>query len=638
MINLRVGCALLMATGLVLLPVSGFAGNSDFSAGTSFGRSNGNVTKAEMEKAGNNIGEYVPEFDRGKAEQQYGGYYGGVKGGGRDMNAPGSEQFNSTEWGKAIQENKRKAPDMPGVSPGDEFLKQGQKAIDNAQNMFDPNMCKSVSFDKITTLKKTCERDLEVAQSCTRTASITGHYENTTVTRTYTVPNSEFSYTYDGNKTVNLRFRAPATGTVLSASVAVHFNDRNMLYDFWWWGANQNSVKGRDNSWSLPGAAGTTLTAGQYSPQGGMLNKNCLSGKQSRCQEYARKTLSWMQGGTQAWMTVTLTMRVTDKKWVPDVVWNESCPFSKSEGALIKSECKVPGGTKTVVVDGVSYPVTQPCWQYEDTYRSQSATEGTCGSLNNDRACTRIGVECQDMNEGICYSQKEIWQCQSPSTGKGQICGDELFCQDGTCVESQTKTNNRFAEAVSALAMLAAAGEDAKGDSMNIRVFTGKPQSCRKAMAGFNNCCQSGGWGGDVGLAHCSDEEKALGKAREKGITIQVGTYCSNKVLGVCLQKKTSYCVFDSKLAKIAQEQGRGGQLGIGFGGASSPDCRGMTVEELSRLRFDNMDFSSFFDELSSKSNVPQDQQLLDRVSNSLKGFTGKYDPDKNQNPSIPIN
>ena len=290
-----------------------------------------------------------------------------------------------------------------------------------------------------------------------------------------------------------------------------------------------------------------------------------------------------------------------------------------------------------MVVGGVSYPVTQPCWRYEDTYRSQSATAGTCGALNQDRACTRIGVDCLDMHDGVCYSQKEIWQCQSASTGKGQICGDELFCQDGTCVETQTETNNRFAEAVSALATLAAAGEDAKGDTMDIRVFTGKSMACRKASAGFSNCCQSGGWGNSTGIAHCSDTEKALGKAREKQIAILVGTYCSKKVLGACLQKKTSYCVFDSKQAKIAQEQGRRGQLGIGFGGAKKPDCRGITVEELSRLRFDKMDFSSFFDDLNAQSNVPQDQQLLDRVNKSLKGFTGKFDPNQNQNPSTSI-
>nr|MDQ6121391.1 conjugal transfer protein TraN [Klebsiella pneumoniae subsp. pneumoniae] len=48
--------------------------------------------------------------------------------------------------------------------------------------------------------------------------------------------------------------------------------------------------------------------------------------------------------------------------------------------------------------------------------------------------------------------------------------------------------------------------------------------------------------------------------------------------------RKRSYCQFDSKLAQIVQQQGRNGQLHIGFGGASSPDCRGITVAELQGL------------------------------------------------------
>jgi len=117
---------------------------------------------------------------------------------------------------------------------------------------------------------------------------------------------------------------------VLSASVAVHFNEKNMYYGFSWWGVNTESIARRDNTWALPGAAGAWLTAGQPSPSGSMLNKNCLSGKQSRCQEYARKTLSWMQGGSEAWMTATVTMQVTDKKWVPDVVWTEHCRSARA--------------------------------------------------------------------------------------------------------------------------------------------------------------------------------------------------------------------------------------------------------------------------------------------------------------------
>ncbi|WP_343118844.1 conjugal transfer protein TraN, partial [Escherichia coli] len=69
--------------------------------------------------------------------------------------------------------------------------------------------------------------------------------------------------------------------------------------------------------------------------------------------------------------------------------------------------------------------------------------------------------------------------------------------------------------------------------------------------------------------------------SRIPGAVQSVGEFCSKKVLGVCLQKKRSYCQFDSKLAQIVQQQGRNGQLRIGFGSAKHPDCRGITVDEL---------------------------------------------------------
>ena len=613
------------AVSLLVLLSSFCLANEDFSAGMSYGKSQGDLSKSLMEKAGNNIGEYVPGFDRESAEKQYGGYYGGVKSSGRDMNAPGSEQFNTTEWGQAIQEHKRKAPDMPGVSAGDAFLEQGQKAIDNAQSIFDPNLCKNIRYDKVTTVKKTCERDLEVSRVCTRTATI-----KVVGGTTWEYITQEFEMSQMPTQISGDRVTATATPNITGDIAEAYYS---------WAYPNGSSgrfpmtmhVLGREIGWHNKGSeqnvrftpSPATVTAGV--PFSSWHPRKLRSGS---------GTMSFRR---HMQLKIRLVVKVKKTSLKPEVEWTENCPFSKSEGELTRTVCTEPGGTKTVVVGGVSYPVTQPCWRYEDTYRSQSATAGTCGALNQDRACTRIGVDCLDMHDGVCYSQKEIWQCQSASTGKGQICGDELFCQDGTCVETQTETNNRFAEAVSALATLAAAGEDAKGDTMDIRVFTGKSMACRKASAGFSNCCQSGGWGNSTGIAHCSDTEKALGKAREKQIAILVGTYCSKKVLGACLQKKTSYCVFDSKLAKIAQEQGRRGQLGIGFGGAKKPDCRGITVEELSRLRFDKMDFSSFFDDLNAQSNVPQDQQLLDRVNKSLKGFTGKFDPNQNQNPSTSI-
>jgi hypothetical protein len=58
----------------------------------------------------------------------------------------------------------------------------------------------------------------------------------------------------------------------------------------------------------------------------------------------------------------------------------------------------------------------------------------------------------------------------------------------------------------------------------------------------------------------------AIGKAKAKKITVSVGDRCDRQVAGVCLQTSHVYCVFDGKLARIIQEQGRRDQLGVKFG------------------------------------------------------------------------
>ena len=70
-----------------------------------------------------------------------------------------------------------------------------------------------------------------------------------------------------------------------------------------------------------------------------------------------------------------------------------------------------------------------------------------------------------------------------------------------------------------------------------------------------------------------------------------IGNFCSKKLsLGlvkICVQKSDSYCAFNSSLARIIQEQGRE-QLGISWGSAESPKCRGFTVEEFQKAYVEN--------------------------------------------------
>jgi conjugal transfer mating pair stabilization protein TraN len=79
-----------------------------------------------------------------------------------------------------------------------------------------------------------------------------------------------------------------------------------------------------------------------------------------------------------------------------------------------------------------------------------------------------------------------------------------------------------------------------------------------------------------------------------------VGDYCEKKwPLVGCVQKARSYCCFNSKMARIIQEQGRPQLLAFQPGGAwgapEQANCRGFTPDEFQVLDFSHIDLSEYF-------------------------------------------
>lgn len=80
-----------------------------------------------------------------------------------------------------------------------------------------------------------------------------------------------------------------------------------------------------------------------------------------------------------------------------------------------------------------------------------------------------------------------------------------------------------------------------------------------------------------------------------------VGTYCSEKwkIIG-CVQKKATYCCFNSMLGRIIHEQGRSqltsfqSPIGV-WGTATKPLCRGFSPDEFQSLDFGAMDLTEYF-------------------------------------------
>ncbi|HHG8878429.1 TPA: type-F conjugative transfer system mating-pair stabilization protein TraN [Citrobacter freundii] len=601
----------MLAIATTMASVNAFAdADAQYRAGADFARQVQGQGESSLKNF--NPSASIPNYTASPGEKKY---YGGVTATGDGaLKADGTTGWTTNEATKAVTDSFVNNPKEP-ISPDAPFIKASQDVQSRADTIIGKTgqtQCEAQNISRSEFTNYTCERDLLVEQACTRTASITGHYEDTSETKQIVIQSQNISFAsseagYTGTWT------APVTGKVVAATATYSWNKRLAFSNPNWFMrvTTPFGLISMDND-----TGSLALSSGMQLKKGAGMVFSIRTRRNNPTTDSI-----WKHSNMRYSFTVTLQIEIPAKKWVPDVVWNESCPFSKSEGTLKKTECIEPGSTKTVVVDGVSYPVTQACWKYKDTYMTQAADNGTCKTYMNNPACTLASRTCAFTAEdgSGCLHEYATYSCETRTSGQVMICGGDTFCLDGDCERAQNGKNNDFAPVVSALAALAAAGKDVAAiNSVNVRAFIGSAKFCKKFAAGFSNCCKDGGWGQDVGLARCSSEEKALGKAKENKLTVSIGEFCSKKVLGVCLEKKRSYCQFDSKLAQIVQQQGRNGQLHIGFGKASSPDCRGITQTELQQIKFDKLDFSNFFDDLQKNKKIPDNDTLTKRVREEI--------------------
>lgn len=95
----------------------------------------------------------------------------------------------------------------------------------------------------------------------------------------------------------------------------------------------------------------------------------------------------------------------------------------------------------------------------------------------------------------------------------------------------------------------------------------------------------------------CDQEDRKTSLKIKAGLCHSVGSYCDSKVLGMCVEKKQSYCCFVSKLAKIINEQGKT-QLALGYGTPKVPVCNGFDSAQLGKIDFGKMDFTEFINDI----------------------------------------
>lgn len=283
------------------------------------------------------------------------------------------------------------------------------------------------------------------------------------------------------------------------------------------------------------------------------------------------------------------------------------------------SEVCVDGpATKTISGE----PVTRACWRYNAQYECITGATNDCAPLLS-AGCSQIGSACiQKLIDGQCGLWEQKYQCQtSPGVSSTVVdCGSNTFCMDGKCFDAKSAPNPDFGLAATSLNIMFEAGKDF--DATLMKIFKGREERCSKTpILGFKNCCNDSGWGVDLDLTQCTFEEQQLGLNRQAKVCHLVGSYCSNKNwLGFCDSKKETYCCFNSKLARLLQEQGRP-QLGLGWGSPESPDCRGLTPAEIQGLDFSKMDLSEFYTDAMLKAKELDPAQMGTAVGNRITNY-----------------
>ncbi len=325
-----------------------------------------------------------------------------------------------------------------------------------------------------------------------------------------------------------------------------------------------------------------------------------------------------------------------------------ACPYASNAQCVEQGpEVCTSSDPVTRVIDGI--PVTQPCWAWGRTFQCNEQRPGPtqdCSALESKPECHFDHNEClSEYADGSCNVVDKVYACKTPDAGTGEqgasICSGDRYCINGECTQVEREASTEFKDAMVAVQTMGNVRDHFDPETMTL--FNGTKEGCHKPVFGLVHCCAGKTSGlittaaGAAALASgpaaigllatpfltmflCSTEEKTLDVKDRMGLCHYVGTYCSDKVLGVCTSKRKSYCCFESKLSRILQEQGRA-QLNKPWGKPKDADCKGFLIEEFQKLDLSKMDFTEVYSEFIDAAKVPDEVQTSIEIQDKIDEY-----------------
>ncbi len=307
----------------------------------------------------------------------------------------------------------------------------------------------------------------------------------------------------------------------------------------------------------------------------------------------------------------------TAEEWIYDhqELWNLARSL---DSTILEHVCVDASPTKSI--NGKS--VTRQCWKERISFLYKMPSTSDCDFLKQ-RNCEQIKQECLQYHSSICTQWQLTFLCLDHIHLKPVAVDIDL---DPSEEIIEYKPNQSFSEVAAKLAVFEAAKKEMEKtqslDVTKLEIFTGKRMSCSKNVADslMYDCCFSySGLAKQIGLSKCNADEISLAEMREQGLCRYIGSY-EEKFLELWKSRDEHvFCCFPSKLSRIVQEQGRD-QLGIHWGTAKEPNCRGFTTQELSQLNFSKMDLREICKDFVKK--------LPENMPERLKNFQNRLQQD----------
>jgi len=299
---------------------------------------------------------------------------------------------------------------------------------------------------------------------------------------------------------------------------------------------------------------------------------------------------------------------------------------------------------QTIITEGFAtrnfnqQDVTRAWWAQERQYDcTNTLYEDTCQPYDDAPFCTPTGAQtCLNYApDGSCEYSEITYNCES-DTGFESSCEAINVCIGDNCVGAELEISEDYPEAASWLNFLddisegtlcdplagtdpnlpvsVADCEDGTFENGNTEpeVFGGESMAC--FMDAFANCCRN------PGSSYCGQEPKDLAVYRDAGTTHQLGQRCTSRFLGICLSWRREYCVYNSKLGRVFQEQ-VDMETGAQFQWRQPEECPALTMDQLETIDVNNMDLSEVFGDMMDDMSEPVQELVMDRISTEVGGY-----------------